>query len=80
MHMFDFTHICFCFVHMFVVHSACVIWKPRLRLMLHIYDYFGYKYVHLQLHLSNDNRHDCVFVDVSVIYVLYFVDVLAQVL
>ena len=79
-HVCILTQICFCFVHMFLIRRVCVIWKPRLRLMFDIHDYFVYKFVHLQLHLSNYNQHVCVFVDVSVIYVLNNVDVLTQVL
>jgi hypothetical protein len=75
-----FDAICFCFVHMFVIRRVCVIWKPRLRLMFDIHDYFGYIFVYLQLHLLNENQHVCVFVDVSVMYVLYSVDVVTQVL
>jgi hypothetical protein len=54
--------------------------KATLTSNFDIHDYFVYKFVHLQLHLSNYNQHVCVFVDVSVIYVLYNVDVLTQVL
>ena len=79
-HVCVLTQICFCFVHMFVIRRVCVIWKPRLRPMFDIHDYFGYIFVNLQLHLLNENQHGCVFVDVSVIYVLYSVDVVTQVL
>ena len=48
--------------------------------MFDIHDYIGYIFVYLQLHLFNENQHVCVFVDVSVIYVLYSVDVVTQVL